>query len=241
MLRKLLKHDFKANLKVFLLVWPAIVIFGILSGFVLSESDNSLWKALYLIVPVFVITIVGSYIFALITTATRFYSGLLGREGYLMFTIPAKPWQLILSKFIVAFTSLSVTIILALISCVFLVDGLLDTLPDGLIQMESEFDISSALTILSFFCAIAHTILQIYLACALGHLFRKRRLLWTVLCYYGISIATSVVTSVLSLSSEVLSAGTDSALFLSLIIELVVCGAYFLICERILSNKLNLE
>ena len=38
-----------------------------------------------------------------VVTIQRFYKGLLGQEGYLMFTLPVKNWQLVFSKALVSF------------------------------------------------------------------------------------------------------------------------------------------
>ena len=46
----------------------------------------------------------------------RFYKGLLGDEGYLMHTLPVKPWQLITSKGLVAAGVVLLSIIVAMVS-----------------------------------------------------------------------------------------------------------------------------
>ena len=51
---------------------------------------------------VYVITLIGIFVATMLITIQRFYKSLLGDEGYLMFTLPVRPWQLITSKLIVS-------------------------------------------------------------------------------------------------------------------------------------------
>ena len=48
----------------------------------------------------FIAVIAAMLVIAVIFVVSRFSKGLLGNEGYLMHTLPVRPWQLVASKLI---------------------------------------------------------------------------------------------------------------------------------------------
>ena len=105
MLSKLLKYDLRANLKIYLLVWPCIIAFALLGRLALAADWHGRTATILTVstVTLFILAVIAACAFALIISIIRFYSGLLRDEGYLMFTLPVRPWQLLLSKFITPF------------------------------------------------------------------------------------------------------------------------------------------
>lgn len=93
MLSKLLKYDLRANLKIFLFIWPAILVFGLLERVALMAELPSKISAIFvnLTTVLFVLAVIAACVFALVISVIRFYSGLLRDEGYLMFTLPVRP------------------------------------------------------------------------------------------------------------------------------------------------------
>ena len=100
MLAKLLKYDFKAMFKIFLPLWGVLLVVSgvnrLISGSPLAEGGGmgiftSLLGVMYVLLIMAVMVVTTVIIIA------RFYQGLLKDEGYLMFTIPVKPWQLLAS------------------------------------------------------------------------------------------------------------------------------------------------
>ena len=110
-LSKLLKYDLRANLKIFLFIWPAILVFGLLERVALMAELPVKISAIFvnLTTVLFVLAVIAACVFALVISVIRFYSGLLRDEGYLMFTLPVRPWQLVLSKLLTALLTLVVT------------------------------------------------------------------------------------------------------------------------------------
>lgn len=258
MLKKLLKYDFRANMKIFLFVWPAILVFAVLERFVirmdLGERLNMV--LVNLITTLYVLAVIAACAFALVISIVRFYSGLLRDEGYLMFTLPVRPWQLLLSKFITALVTISVTIGLSILSVGILLDK------PYRIFIAFGFDSNVVNTVgyillyLIPLLALSAEILKIYLACAVGHLARRKRILFAVLFYYGLNVVLEVaaVTLLTSLDSCGIFSGiakwevmlhpeSATALLLGAIdvLLLIFNFAYFFITERILRKRLNLE
>jgi len=101
MLSKLLKYEFRDTARVIPFFYLIIVAFSImaltakqigLEWFIVTSSILLIVTGASLIVITFVVIVM------------RFYKNLYSNEGYLMFTLPVKPKQLLASKAIVAFT-----------------------------------------------------------------------------------------------------------------------------------------
>lgn len=109
MLRKLIRYEFLATGRIFLPLYGAFVLISlIMRGAIQIQNiwrieENSFMNLLMVIpmllyVGMFVATVVGTILIAI----SRFYKNLLSEEGYLTFTLPAKVWQLVVSKLIPA-------------------------------------------------------------------------------------------------------------------------------------------
>ena len=106
MLRKLLKHEFRATGRIMLpmyLVLLATAVGSNLSGRWMIDSRFSAVSILgVLIVTAFGFAIFGVLLMSFVLMIQRFYKNLLQDEGYLMFTLPVSVHQHIWSKLIVS-------------------------------------------------------------------------------------------------------------------------------------------
>lgn len=135
----------------------------------------------------------------------RFYKNLLRDEGYLMFTLPVRTWQLIASKLIVSIMWLVICTFVTVLS-VFIMAFSLDLLreiPEFLRQL-SDFlahyvGISEVTLFFEFvFLMLIGTIgsvLMIYAAISIGHLVGKHRVLTAFGAYIGLSIVEQIITN----------------------------------------------
>ena len=250
-LSKLLKYDLRANLKIFLFIWPAILVFGLLERVALMAELPSKISAIFvnLTTVLFVLAVIAACVFALVISVIRFYSGLLRDEGYL-------------SKLLTAFLTLIVTGLVSFVSVGILFGGIRGLLPSIRTSLEQSFGgiingWGIALLVLLVMVQVAVSVLQIYLSCSIGHLFRRKRILFAVLFYYAINVVleTVAVTSIIVLSNfepfcrflVQLYAGMSAPgmfnLFIGVMLALLaVLGiVYFFVTERILRRHLNLE
>ncbi len=252
-LSKLLKYDFRANIKIFLFIWPAIVIFAVLERLAISADIEGSAGTLLVstTTTVFVLAVIAAVVFSLVISIIRYYGGLLRSEGYLMFTLPVKPWQLIFSKFLTAFVTVLVTAVLSVLSVIFLFSGI-DGMLEGIRQIWSMMDMPTGTTLILVIlvCVVstAMLLLQIYVACAIGHLFKRLRILFSVLAYYAINILIEIVTiaALIVVGAngyfDNISTSGGNCLLGGILCGLVVlCVVYYFVTERILRKKLNLE
>lgn len=257
MLGKLLKYDFRAMWKQFSIVWPAALAIALINRFTLPwQGDTSLLgsqaDSLLGVVTImaFVSVLVAMFVTGMIFVIRRFYSGLLGDEGYLMHTLPVHTWLLVLSKLICA---LAVTVLNAAVSvlAMFLLapidwTGLFDLVMwKRLVQGLAEQP--GAVLYLVEFCLMVAAgltlmITMVYLSMALGHLFHRRRVLMSVAAFFVLDIAGNVILSLWDeLGLPFLEPGGHLAMWAVTGLMLLPALGMFLATSYLLKRHLNLE
>lgn len=101
MLSKLLKYEFKDTARIIPFIYLIILVFA---GIMLSGKQLNV--AVFTTTSSVILMLLGIslMIVTFVVIAIRFYKNIYGNEGYLMFTLPVKPHELLLSKAIAAFT-----------------------------------------------------------------------------------------------------------------------------------------
>ncbi len=256
MLRKLLKYDLKSGIRIFGFVWLGIVLMTglvcLIFSFVTEDTPVALMVGILTMLPL-VLGIVGAIFFSNIFVALRFYKGLLGQEGYLMFTLPTTPWKLLTSKLISATIFVVGTTILSMSGLVAILNSMFGVLGGDVFSILDLFgaDLSvtgaTVITILNYLLSGIAGIMMIYLACCLGHLCRSKRILFSILFYFAIDTVLSLLTSMIqmvligSMMDTTMGVMTESALYYTMPLNIALSLLAFFICERILRTKLNLE
>lgn len=274
MLGKLIKYDLKSYFKTFPLIWLAAVVLAFVNHFTLrhfTEGETSgVVQVLGMVLPilVYVAVIVVLAVLTLLLVIRRFYSGALKEEGYLTFTLPVKPWQIVVAKAIAATVITLITSVVTVISVMLLMDWsdvaeVISDLTWGLFHNEYLTAFQSAILcvelLLTIIVSIAASVYQIYCAIALGHLFNKHRAGMAVLMYIVInvilsSLGTTMVSLVLvgggnwieeffdklTIADNAFSFGS-TVLVISFLLSAVQVVIYHIVTERILSKRLNLE
>ena len=95
MLGKLMKYDLRSGIRTFALIWIGLAALAAINGLTLRiafDGDIQSELANFIITVLPMVLLVALYvamgIFMLVFIINRFYKGLLGDEGYLMFTLP---------------------------------------------------------------------------------------------------------------------------------------------------------
>lgn len=281
MFGKLVKYDMKSMLRLFVPLWLLAPIVSLLLSFSLrvfmednySYGDTGLGTDILLIIMclLFFGVMVALLVMTTLLIIQRFWNGLLKEEGYLMFTLPVEPWQLITSKGLTATIVSFVSGAIALISCVILFLASSDDVILGFLEAWNWFwkhvakDFGASIGLILFLLLIlaivstAESIYQIYAAMALGQFFQGHRVAGSCLAYLGVSIVKSVIGAVLSVIMEAALpdiwydwywrglSGSESVTYASIyllimiLISVVWIAVFHIITERILTMKLNLE
>ena len=261
MLLKLLKYDFRAMWKQFSLIWGAALALALANRFSifwdvddhaigLSDTTTS-----GITVFAFMSVITAMFVIAVIFVVNRFSKGLLGGEGYLMFTLPVRSWQLVASKLICALVSWAGCVMVAFASLFIMIPfnwaelfqfpfwsdifrGIMKH-PDVLVLM-TEF----CLVILAF---IVLFISVMYLAMAIGHLFSRHRRLISVAAFIGLYILLANVYGrvfsyrVIQSLMNTVNVNAYSSMLTASAIMLIPAAIFLAAVCWILENKLNLE
>lgn len=213
MLGKLMKYDLRSGIRTFALIWIGLAALAAINGLTLRiafDGDIQSELANFIITVLPMVLLVALYvamgIFMLVFIINRFYKGLLGDEGYLMFTLPVSVSEHIGSKLLTsmifqigsfAVAVLSGGLLLAVLTPPNFSDVAqafqeagrylrVNPLPAGTGWVVAEFIVYTLI-------AAAVSILQIYTAISIGHLGKKNRGWFALLAYVGISIAFSII------------------------------------------------
>ena len=285
MLKKLCKYEFRSIGRTLIPIYIAVIAVSIITSFTMginieyNRNYNNILDGgvnlVYQLQGIFTVVMslayfavmVALFVLTFVIILQRFYKGLLCDEGYLMFTLPVKPWQLITSKGITAFV---ISILSGIVSCISIFILMLGSLPYPLKTMAQFFSLENLsmfftrlnevvpmwgiylfeFIILVIVSSLA-SLYQIYASMAIGHLSKKNRILMSVVAYIAISMILSFVGGIFGVFSAFtmqnliyINAGEaflHALLIFSIIISIIECVVFFVITERILSKKLNLE
>ena len=210
MTHKLIKYEMRSMLRLFLPLWAAVLVIAGINHFTIraeqwqnAPGSSALTGSMMFI---YVIVIMALAVVALVVMVRRFYKGLLRDEGYLMFTLPVKTSQLIWSKCISATILTGLTGIVCFLSVLILVldGGTVRLAAESLRSFEQQYGSAAGLitqivvlaVVLMLAVAVA-SIMQAYLSMAIGQLANKHKVGFSILTYVGISIALSVLGSIL--------------------------------------------
>ena len=105
---RLIKYELRSSIKLMGVIWAALIVTSFLFSISINFMGNimrsssiastliNLFQGItgMLYIAVFIATAAASVVIIIM----RFYKGLLSDEGYLMHTLPVKPWQLITAK-----------------------------------------------------------------------------------------------------------------------------------------------
>ena len=260
---KLLKYDFRCMFKQFAIVWPTALVIALISGLVQSGPGglNFSGPTSTIILLLFVGVMIAMSVISIVFVLTRFNSGLLRDEGYLMFTLPVTPVQLIFSKLLTALVVACISGIIGLMSLLLLglnyisIPTLFGDIWDFIVRVndvEPRWWIAGLELVIAVLATIAGQILEIYLCIAIGHLFQRHRTAAAIVAYVLLSSVKSQLLNALGRlfgNTGLLSwiynssafASSAYALLFYIGIMLVSCVIYFAGTAYILSRKLNLE
>ncbi len=259
MLSKLVGYEMKAFGRILLPIYGAIVVTALLLGInmhFISFSENAGAIALSIVLAILVAAV---FIVTILLSVIRFYNNLLGREGYLMFSLPVGTGDLIWAKVISSVIWCILSWIVAVLSVLpFLAaPEVADAVKEygiGKIWAEvtgslSPYRWNLILGIVLIIALAVFFIVRLYAAISIGHLWTEHRILGAVLAYIGIGVleaflAMPVGTYISLYWSGTGAVGITNALQgegILLLIAAAGTAVYGVVTWLILDRKLNLE
>ncbi|MEN6313584.1 MAG: hypothetical protein ABFD25_04965 [Clostridiaceae bacterium] len=262
MLGKLLKYEVKSTARLFVPLYLAVLVVAVINRLMktMSALENvvsfNIKTITSLIITItFFILMAGIMVATLVVVIQRFYKNLLGDEGYLMFTLPVQQWKDIASKLLVSLLWYVFSIIVAISSiCIYANFNILKYMPDMFKFINTYLGYAAYLEVpVLVLLLLAYTVIQIYAAITLGHLFSKHKLLaslgmYVILYTIGQIFASTLTVFFLKTIFLPLDQNTiPSPYYLNLfavyaiLLTTLLSAGYFAITNFILKNRLNLE
>lgn len=256
MLGKLIKYEYKATARTFIPIYIAILVVAVINRVFRIGNIEVAWGiSTIVLVGLFI----GLGVLTIIMIIERFNKNLLGNEGYLMFTLPVKSEQLILSKLIISMiwtiisgiiASITFLILLgeaSLFNEIFVNSDVIWIEFKNILQGQKYISnpilfigvigISGIINYISF-------IFKVYLSLAAAQLpvFNKNRTIVAFIVFFAINVVLSICSKVIKLIiPEALFYTFSSVLILMIVTGIVVCIILFIAIKWILDKHLNLE
>ncbi|MCK4551978.1 MAG: hypothetical protein KAU02_03600 [Tenericutes bacterium] len=204
MLGKLIKHEFIASYRTYVPVYAALYIFSLLI-FISFRIDISIIGALLTVVFSLLLGAMGLFTVynLIISLGSRIY----GKPGYLLFSIPAKTSEIMLSKFIVNFIWVlaSVFVSVTALGIAFSMLGVYAEMGDVLSMIWRDLNFTSTNLIMFVVFGIMiiayHIVFFMFLFSLLNLIYKgERKIFIGVLLYFALSFALSMIINLFSIS-----------------------------------------
>ncbi len=262
MLGKLMKYEIKATARIFLPLYLVLIVFSIINSFMNFNMDSfTLPQGITL--TIYIIILVGMFVATFIVMIQRFYKNLLSEEGYLMFTIPVKPWKHIISKLIISsmWTAISVLVAILSIGIIVLQEVSLTDMFKGISMIWSMVyeELGDSLyhliaqMIVGIIIGTATSILMVYASISMGHLSNNHKIMASIGSFLGFYALSQIVAGILFLLpinsnqwlfysfNAQMTQYPSGAIWGAIALSAVFASIYFIITNLILSKRLNLE
>ena len=202
MLRKLMKHEFRATGRIMLPLFLILLVTAVGANFsvrgMLDTGSRFLNVLGALLVMAFVIAIMGVCVMSMVVMVQRFYKNLLQDEGYVMMTLPVSVHQHIWSKLIVSAVWFALTLVVVCLACLIMAFDveLVQQIAAGFRELFQEiyrnlstyYAINGTAIVAEFlvlcFVGCCAMCLQFYAALAIGHSFPNHKMAWSVLWFF---------------------------------------------------------
>lgn len=273
MLTKLIFHEWKDTFKVPALLLTITVLLSAASLVYFSVADQAsadidLNVRNFVLYIAYILILSGLSMILTIYFAIRFYKNLYTDEGYLMHTLPVKPWMLIVSKLTIGTIWFYLIDLLLVGAITWITLIALPTMayfsPEDLLELRTMFQsYHTIFTVPSIlFLAIpvmiigsVFSLLTIYASISLGQLFPSHKVLASILCYLGLStvLSTAVMLLTAPATAGVFIIQSTSAnpmadfasiywtiMLITLFANLILCAPAFWICNYVMKRCLNL-
>ena len=269
-----MKHEFRATGRIMLPMFLLVLVTSVganISTRTLLETDHPFLNIVgVVLLGSFTIAIASTCIMTVVLAVNRFYKNILRDEGYVMMTLPVSVHKHVWSKLLVSllwYAASFFVVALAFFILMFDIEFAKEFTGafKGLLQYLKELfpdgnHIHAIIASLEFFVfiilAIAANCLEFYAAMSIGQSFANRKILMSVLVYFGINFIMQILGGVFGIIVDKSGLSFSVTNYLDtlsvpvtihvvmaglLLFSLVLGFVFYLISTYFLKNKLNLE
>ena len=275
MFGKLMKYELRHLIRIFAPMWAIVTILCVLSrltvkpdmnGFFYAEGIAAILPVVFLMLSVF--GMMTMLIVAAVVLIQRFYKGMYGDEGYLMFTLPVTTGQLVNAKALSALLLMLATELVTTLGIAVMVSypdlwreainviGIdLRTAISFLLEMNGVTE-SQAIAMVCWSMVLMPIellsgIYTVYLAISVGQIWRKHPVAGGILGWYALVLVVGAVESMLMQAlgispMEMLMEGVELSMqswqmmLFSTVEDVVLCVIFFFATKLIMDKKLNI-
>lgn len=204
MLRKLMKHEFLASYRVHVSLYLGVLVLSLISMFSF-QFEREVFA--FMIFGLLMLTIGALSVFTLYNIVVSMYGRVYGKPGYLLFSTPAKTWEILVAKVVINVFWLFMTTLVSLLAFTLF---FVVVIPDGFLQeisgMFAQFlQIDSSFWIAIGVQAFVGLLYQIgffaFLFALLNLIYKgEKKLLMGFLLYFGLNYVVNGVVSLFSTS-----------------------------------------
>lgn len=260
MLGKLLKYEWKNTMNFLVPLHLALLLLTVGGRILIGAGLNG--NADLVGVVALIVYFMGIFVISVATTIYllyRFYKNFFTDEGYLMFTLPVKVHQLLLSKLITAVGWLMINFAFSAASVLLIlqVPKILEPLREGFpIMQESIMEMTGLsfpgflvlVLILTIISSVQGT-LMLYFCMAVGSFFGKHKIIGAFASYIAIYSVLQIISVIVLLLAGFSMAMSESeiiyfyrmTLWFGCAFGVVMLVGFYIGTHYILSKKLNLD
>ncbi len=185
---KLLKYDLKSIYKSILIIDIVMILAcGLTLGTANTRFKNDIILGILGMTTSFII--IGAIVVYFYTILKRYSKSIYGNEGYLLNTLPVKPWEIVLSK-IVSAIIMGILTLLCGILCIFIFFMSVNIHISDIIYLFNYYgyNIFLSLLLFGFMCVLATIveIIKIYAVISISHIsiFDRFRVIFGIVLYF---------------------------------------------------------
>lgn len=207
MLGKLIKNEFKATYKMFVMLFCSLLVLTLLTRFcIYIPFENTVFKIMTVILTVvYVVAMAFMSLLSLVLVIKRFYQNMLRDQGYLSHTLPVKMWQHLVAR-VITYSVWIMSSILAMLLSLFLFFVGKPKFTRGMNKFIKEFkdmmsypkmSIVLVLLVLLIIAQIFVNVLNFMASLSLGQIFVKHKILGSIVFYFLLSYVMGFITSLI--------------------------------------------
>lgn len=256
MLGKILKYDLLSEYKKFGVLYAGMLVISLFAAIYykllqsMADTNNLVWGSDLpdmLLQMGFAIFVFAAMMSAYLFTVLRMHKNMMKDEGYLTHTLPVPTWQHIASKLIATYIWVVITIIVIIICGLIFFSGhsVMDEIKETLkylLEDIKESGINPAILI-SYLLSPFTWVARVTLCFAIGNLSNKSKLGVSIVTFFALSIAESIISGVTSAVLVLDSFGSnyEAYSFFTLAFTIITSCVYYGVGTHLFTKKLNLE
>lgn len=211
MMNKLLKYECMAVGRILVPIWAGTAVFSLLTALMTRLNDtftNVVGMPVTSVLESFFQLVTALLIFATIAACVvlniqRFYK-LLGEQGYLMFSLPAAPWQHMAAKLLCACGS-TIASLLITMGCVWMANS--DGEAEAAQTFSEAFSLSNTMgtvfLVVLIVLSLISAYLYLYLCMAIGSRWPQQRMLASIATYFVLGFVIQMVSILLFVAGAI--------------------------------------